>query len=461
MSGLDERRFRRVLSWYPPSWRREHGDVLLAMMLDEAERTGRSRPTAAESRAAFVHGLGARFGATAALVAASVALLATVVGQSGILLVTGGDSGSVPVHEVALFAMTGVAPAATGIALFALLRAASLLRDGPTLVATACAAVAGACGGLAGVGWSRGFDAADAGLSQTGLAAATAPLGAVGLLLTVVALVVVLLPGLQRTGVSRSGATLLAVVLAAITGPLVGGLVFFSPATTAVVAIVVLIVAALPRVRGVRRDDAAVVARVAPAPIGPPVTRRAPLSRLLAGIALTGGALGIAWAFAGAGWSPTARGDATAAMREGIAILGVSMIPAVVALGFVLRRSRRASARDVWIPVTAVATGFALISADYLTTDGSGDLSVGWVGAAASVGVGVAWWIAARMPVGTGIRIGVGAGIALAYTVVLGLALTPMLAFSAPVVALVVLVLPWRRRRAVDGSVAIPDGATA
>ena len=111
---------------------------------------------------------------------------------------------------IALFAMTGVAPAATGIALVALLRAASLLRDGPTLVATACAAVAGACGGLAGIGWSRGFDAADAGLPQTGLAAATAPLGAVGLLLTVITLVVVLLPdggdgAGERVGTVTSG----------------------------------------------------------------------------------------------------------------------------------------------------------------------------------------------------------------------------------------------------------------
>jgi len=120
----------------------------------------------------------------------------------------------------------------------------------------------------------------------------------------------------------------------------------------------------------------------------------------------------------------------------------------------VLRRSRRRPGRDVWIPVVAAATGFLIIATEYLVTYGNGDITIGWVGAAAAIGVALAWWIVARMPLSTGygsatgIRVGVGLAIALAYTLVLGLALTPMLAFATPVLALVVLVLPWRRSSA-------------
>lgn len=449
MSGLDERRFRRLLSWYPRSWRRDHGYVLIAMMLDEAERTGRAGPTAAETRSAIVHGLGARLGATTAIVAASLAILATAVGQAGILFITGGGQ---VLHEPMLFAMTGVAPAATGIALVALLRAVALLRDGAALIAIVCLAVAGVCSGFAGIGWSQGFDAADAGLPQTGLAGMTVPLAGVGVLLTTIAFALLIAPALRRVGLGRL-ARLLAIVVAIIAAPVTGTFVFFSPGTTAVVAIVVLVVAALPRVRGVRRD---VPDTVVPAPVPVPVAPHssvggAALSRVLAGIAFAGGAVGMAWAFAGAAWSPTARGDDTMAMREGIVILAVSMIPALVALGVVLRRSRRRPGRDVWIPVVAAATGFLIVATDYLVTSGNGDITIGWVGAAAAVGLALAWWIVVRMPLSTGygsatgIRVGVGLAIALAYTLVLGLALTPMLAFATPVLALVVLVLPWRR----------------
>lgn len=448
MSGLDQRRFRRLMLWYPRTWRRGNGDVLLSLMLDDAERTGRSRPTAAEARAAIVHGLGARLGATTAMIAASLAILATAAGQVGILFLTGGGQA---VHEPMLFAMTGLAPAATGIALVALLRAVGLLGDGAALIAVVCSAAAGACSGLAGIGWARGFDAADAGLPQTGLAALTLPLGAAGILLTAVAFALLLTPALRRTGLA-SAASILAVVVAVIAAPITGTIVFFSPGTTAVVAIAVLVAAALPRVRGARRrDHASAPAPQQPRPAAHVSASGAALSRVLAGVALIGGAVGMTWAFAGAAWSPAARGDDTAAMREGIVILAISMIPALAALGVVLRRSRRTAARDVWIPVIAASTGFAAIAGDYAVSDGRGDLTVGWVGGAVAIGVALAWWIVARMPVGTGrgdaigIRIGVGLGIVLAYALVLGLALTPMLAFGAPVVALVVLILPWRR----------------
>ena len=71
MSGLDKRRFRRLSIWYPASWRRAHGEILVAMMLDDAERAGRAAPSAAEIRAAVVHGLAARLGGPATVVIAA------------------------------------------------------------------------------------------------------------------------------------------------------------------------------------------------------------------------------------------------------------------------------------------------------------------------------------------------------------------------------------------------------
>ena len=42
---VEEQYYRRLLRWYPRSWRAHHGEVLLGIMLDEAEALGRSRPT--------------------------------------------------------------------------------------------------------------------------------------------------------------------------------------------------------------------------------------------------------------------------------------------------------------------------------------------------------------------------------------------------------------------------------
>lgn len=448
MSGLDERRFRRLLIWYPASWRRAHGEILVAMMLDDAERAGRAAPSAAEIRAAVVHGLAARLGGPATVVIAALAVLLAVAGQVTLLAGLMSGATSAP-YEAALFASAGAAPAATGVALVALLRTLGVLRDGAALLAAAGSLLAGVAGGLAALGWGQGFEAADAGEPQTGLAAATAPLGAVGIALTAAVIGIVLVPVLRRTGLSGVAATILAVVLAVITAPITGYLAVFSPPTTPVVAIAVLVVAVLPRVRGARSSGNAPVAS-RPAPVrfdGPRPTGSGPAC-VLGGVALGSGVLGVLWAFAGAGWSPTAGGDATVAMREGITILSASMIPGLVAVGVAALRSRRRPARDVWIPILAVSAGFAVNAVEYLTTDGSGAFSLGWLGAAAAIGFGIAWWIAARMPVATGIRVGIGAGMWAVYSAVLGLALTPMLAFGAPLLGLAMLVFPWRRQTA-------------
>ncbi|PPF32064.1 hypothetical protein C5D04_13685 [Rathayibacter sp. AY1D2] len=50
-------RFRRALRWYPPVWRAEHGEVLLGILLDEADDAGRSRPTLGQQVTLMVGGV--------------------------------------------------------------------------------------------------------------------------------------------------------------------------------------------------------------------------------------------------------------------------------------------------------------------------------------------------------------------------------------------------------------------
>ena len=76
---VEEQYYRRLLRWYPRSWRAYHGEALLGIMLDEAEALGRSRPTVGQRWSAFLHGTGNRLGARAALWCAAIGLVLSLV----------------------------------------------------------------------------------------------------------------------------------------------------------------------------------------------------------------------------------------------------------------------------------------------------------------------------------------------------------------------------------------------
>ena len=76
---VEEQYYRRLLRWYPRSWRAYHGEALLGIMLDEAEALGRSRPTVGQRWSAFLHGTGTRLGMRAALWCAATGLLLSLV----------------------------------------------------------------------------------------------------------------------------------------------------------------------------------------------------------------------------------------------------------------------------------------------------------------------------------------------------------------------------------------------
>ena len=76
---VEEQYYRRLLRWYPRSWRAHHGEALLGIMLDEAEALGRSRPTVGQRWSAFLHGTGTRLGMRTAPWCAAIGLVLSLV----------------------------------------------------------------------------------------------------------------------------------------------------------------------------------------------------------------------------------------------------------------------------------------------------------------------------------------------------------------------------------------------
>lgn len=76
---VEEQYYRRLLRWYPRSWRAYHGEALLGIMLDEAEALGRSRPTVGQRWSAFLHGTGTRLGMRTAPWCAAIGLVLSLV----------------------------------------------------------------------------------------------------------------------------------------------------------------------------------------------------------------------------------------------------------------------------------------------------------------------------------------------------------------------------------------------
>lgn len=439
----DDRAFRRLLRWYPRAWRDEHGQALIGMLLDDADHAGRRGPTVADRRAAIVHGLATRLGYRAALVSAIVGMLSAV--AASIWLIWRVTPGGELQHEAALMLSAGVAPAATAIAFIALLRSAAVLKDGHALLTVLSTVLAGACGGLAAVSWSRGFDNADASLPQTGLASAFLPLAASGLVLSAMSISIATFAVLSRWQSTVVTRVVLSAMCGGVAAPMLGVVTFTSPAASGLIALVGLIIA----VRLRRGPSGPAGARV--------ITHRArpwPRAARLAGItAFSVGALGIALAFTGEAWSPLG-GNSTIAMRHGIIFLSLSTVPALIGMGLVALGRFRSRRRDVWVPVGAACVGFCLLALDYLVTTGSGDIGPLWVGAGASIGLGLGWAVAVRTPVSLPLRIAVGAATALVFTVPMGIILTPMLVFAAPLLGLILVVIRQRRPTSTAPSIA-------
>ncbi|WP_438352199.1 hypothetical protein [Microbacterium sp. CJ88] len=436
--SLDERAFRRLLRWYPRSWRHENGAVLLSTLIDAAEHEQRARPTIAEHRAAFVHGTAARLTRRTAIVLAFLALGgATVGGMLSIWAPTSGG-GMLPVL------LSGIVPALASLALLCVLREHGRLGDGDTLATAALAVTAFSLNVLTAASWSLGFDAADTGQPVEGLAAAWLPLFAAAVLTGAAAIALLVDALLSRSAMPHVARIALAVLTGVVSAPVLGyGTI--SPLTSALLAVGVGVIAVWPgslRTLGTPPGRAggrlSAVRRIAD-----PADART-TARLLALIALAASAIGLVYAFTGAHWSPGAA-DGTVAMGQGIAILLLSGIPLVSSLG--LRETATAGIRPLrWGPWALVALGLGCGALGYVESPSQTGMPLGFHVGAIVIGGAIAWSIIVRVPFSRTGAVLLGGFTGALYAAYAGVMLLPLLGFAVPIVAVVVAVRPTRDR---------------
>ncbi len=458
----DDDPFRRLLRWYPASWRRAHGDVVAGMLRDVAEATGRAAPSRAERRSARIEGLAHHLDRRLALVAAVAAVVLAAAGfilylvvpailqnTAGVLPLEGGPTVMSVVAAVAIFSV----PLFVAVSLIATLRVRGL-RAGPALASLVIAAFATVLLAAAGASWSIGFDEADAGLPRSPFASAWLFLAAGSALLGATATAILI--GTMLAGRLRGWAYAIGGAAGLVLAPTLM-VTLPSPATAGLTAIGALVLADLgtrPPRGGTRSPARSVPAArgwtptsATPADTPAPHDRAAEVrSRWIAGLATTSFVLGIpavAFAFAGSQWSPL---DASEAMRAGIAAGALAAIPLTLCVG-VARTGHRT--RDRWGPAALLAAAAAALAIVNAASDGDGNAIV-WqlLLCALPIAGAVAWLLLTSWRAGdSGGILAIGAALPV-LVLALGLQLLP---FLAPVAALVVAVSASvrRRRRAV------------
>lgn len=456
MTGLDERRFRRLLRWYPRAWRRRHGEVVLSTLLDAAEADGRTAPTAAETRRAAAHGTAARLDRPFALGTALAAVAAAVV--VGILWT------AVPTGDLALILLTGVIPGLATASIVTTSRLRGWAEDGEALAILATASAAWALNVLAALAWSWGFDAADEGRPVVGLAAAWLPVVAGAGVVGAVAL------GLACSALLRR-ATRWGVVVRAVIGGACGfglapvlGVSTLSPATAGVMAGIAVLFVLLPSPSASRRAARAVSAQSArPVASGVPVvpsTRRRAASRGPAWLATAGGVVGVAYALTGATWSPGAD-DGTAAMAQGITLLLLSALPLLAAVGLYGAESpTRTAGLHRWGPLALVALAVSSVALAYIGAPDSEVMQPGMYAGAVLIGSALAWAIATRVRLPRPAALTLGVAVGTLFASFVGAMVLPVLAFGVPVVGLV-LALRSARPSALPPAPAVRSGEPA
>lgn len=432
MNAADER-FRRLLRWYPRSWRAQNGDVFVATLIEAAEHQGRSAPTSADAWGAALHGTAARLTARLALVLSVAALSLSVVAGVGYVWALN----SAVAGTLVLLLAGGIIPVLTAVAVVALSRDRGLVDDARVIVLIALTVLAVGFAALAGWSWSLGFDAADAGTAAPPLAEVWLPLVGAALIFGVGSFSLFFDSLFARTTLSRSARIPLAIVASCVVTPF-AGYALLTPYVGAGVALVVAVLAASPR-------RAPAVARQ-PWPASPAhgFVRSAPVAeattiRVLALVATLGGSLGIVYALTGARWAPAA-GDGTAAMAQGVTLLFLAALPLLAAFGVWSARRSAQRPRHVWEPLALVAVALLLLAAAY-THAPEWDAMAPWLFAGSAVtGGAISWWIAprTRLPRPAAAILAVFPG--LLYAAFLGILVGPVLAFAVPILGILLIV---------------------
>lgn len=395
-----EDRCRRLLRWYPASWRAENGEVLLGTLLDVAEAERRERPSAGEAWSIRFAGAGERLTPRAGLTLGCIALVLAACAQA---VNVAGATFTAPAGDLLPLMLSGLAaPVLLSAAILAGLRHGRKLLPARAVGVLLAGTAAWALSFLTAWSWSVGFDEADAGMTRSPLASAFLPLflsawvvGALALTLLLGGLAVGL-PRPVRWSVSFVAALFTPPVLgAATTSPLVSVLV----AGAVVAAFAGLLSHPSGSARGsIRRPGA-------PAPRG--VRRRV---AVLAGISLGISLLGVGFALTGGAWAPGF--DGTRAMRIGLIGGSLAFVPLLFAAGSLLSLRRPSARGAIWIGVLLMVTGIGAHAVSTMSgLAGSGDRPW-WTVLPAAAGVGVL--TAGVMGLRPGLRLLVGIAISAA-----------------------------------------------
>lgn len=430
-----ERRYRRLLRWYPARWRRAHEEIVLALLMEAAEADKRERPRWAEWVSAGVHGLAARLDRRLGLGAGIAALAISVL--SSVASVWGWSGGL----GAAVIAVTlGIVPALCLLGVICWARGRGVLGDLQALAVLVSGTAAFGFAGGAGLAWSLGFEAADEGLPATGWATLWAPLSVLTVTCGALAVSVALAPLLRRAGWPTPLAVLLSGGAGAVS-TVVGTLTLLYPVTSAglSVFVVLLLMQAGPGARSVAQPTRPAAKRPLPEAVSAMVG-------VLATVAFVGSGLAVAYLFTGTTWGAA---DGTAAVAGAITMLALSGLPLLGAAGVVVA-STPAMRAGVLGPLVLLGLALCAVAGAYQFTPGW-DAMMPWMQASAILqGAALAWLIGVRAPMARTARVVVGVGVGLLQASFLGVILTPALTFAVPIVAAVIVaraVLGWRRRR--------------
>lgn len=451
---MNEKQYRRLLRWYPRGWRALHGEVMLGMMLDhadaDADARGRTSPSVGERFAALQNGVGARLTMRCAIVSS---LLAVLLATLAFLATTWGSSF---VYEadlgwVTITLSSGLAPVLVMLGVACLARERNLLTEGRALVVLGLSTVTFALGSLALIGFGQSFEAADAGVPDTGLGATwwALLLGSWVAGSTMSALLIE--PILARTRLHQGTALLASVALGALLAASVAPTLItaVTPALAGVAVAVFSLMASRPTLY--TRGQQAPERQIAPmrTPARPTAARRGTV-RSLAIVSAVTSIVAVVFAFTGSLW-PIAASDSTIAMGQGISMALFCAVPLLAAIGLVFAPRSRQAPQHTWGPLALLVMSFGALAVAYLPApDDWNAAAPGFATSAALTGCALAWWLATRLRGPRVIRVTIGALCGLGYAAFFGLIVAPTLAFAVPFGAIALAVWPGRSVPHVD-----------
>lgn len=418
------RGYRRLMRWYPASWRVQHEEFMLDTLRERAESSGGHRTLRGEAWSMRLHGLGERLSLrlASALSLAALAVL-TVAGVQRVALPPAGIW-----MWLGLTFSVAVGPTLLSVAVIAMLRSRGVFSSPAAVGVSVVAIVAWSLALVTALSWSIGFDEADAGVARTLLGNLFVPLFLASCLAGTAVIAPICASRMMRIR-PQWARWLLAILAAAVTVVPVG-LGSISPVSGIVVSIVLFVVA--QRLRGETRAR-----RVSP-PFQPrPLTRG--IRRRIVGLAIVSGSVGllsVSFALTGSFWT-TVTLDGTQAMNLGLATGSLAAIPVAVAGGIAMTRHHGAR---FWAPTLALIAALAAVSAGQFAGAGH---PLQWpliLAAGACLGIGAAFVFSRLLPGGRMVRLIAMVGISMAVAVSIGLVTAMLLPVVAPLVAIAVVV---------------------